>query len=136
MKVPFSSTMLTYFVTAPNIFNTTGATLRYLRQSDTTFNLIKKFGQSLRETSGTILPTFIYALNNYLQNIEKFLDVGSSLPEMFCKKAFLKNFVRFTGKHLCQSLFHKTTSMTASVTHRKLFVFKHYIRFYLNYLKQ
>ena len=24
---------------------------------------------------------------------------------MFCKKGVLKNFVKFTGKHLCQSLF-------------------------------
>ena len=29
----------------------------------------------------------------------------SSLPEMFCKKGVLKNFAKFTGKHLCQSLF-------------------------------
>ena len=26
-------------------------------------------------------------------------------PEVFCKKAFLKNFAKFTGKHLCQSFF-------------------------------
>ena len=26
-------------------------------------------------------------------------------PEMFCKKGVFKNFVKFTGKHLCQSLF-------------------------------
>ena len=24
---------------------------------------------------------------------------------MFCEKGFLENFTRFTGKHLCQSLF-------------------------------
>ena len=29
----------------------------------------------------------------------------SSRPEMFCKKGVLRNFVQFTGKHLCQSLF-------------------------------
>ena len=29
----------------------------------------------------------------------------SSRPEMFCKKGVLRNFVKFTGKHLCQSLF-------------------------------
>ena len=28
----------------------------------------------------------------------------SSLPEVFCKKAVLRNFAKFTGKHLCQSL--------------------------------
>ena len=28
----------------------------------------------------------------------------SSRPEMFCKKDVLRNFAKFTGKHLCQSL--------------------------------
>ena len=26
-------------------------------------------------------------------------------PEVFCKKVVLRNFEKFTGKHLCQSLF-------------------------------
>ena len=30
---------------------------------------------------------------------------GSSRPDVFCKKAFLRNFVKFTGKHLCPGLF-------------------------------
>ena len=29
----------------------------------------------------------------------------SSRQEVFCKKRALRNFERFTGKHLCQSLF-------------------------------
>ena len=29
----------------------------------------------------------------------------SSRPEVFCRKGVLKNFAKFTGKHLCQSLF-------------------------------
>ena len=29
----------------------------------------------------------------------------SSHPEVFCKKGVLSNFAKFTGKHLCQSLF-------------------------------
>ena len=29
----------------------------------------------------------------------------SSRPEMYCKKGVLRNFAKFTGKHLCQSLF-------------------------------
>ena len=28
----------------------------------------------------------------------------SSLSEGFCKKGVLKNFAKFTGKHLCQTL--------------------------------
>ena len=29
----------------------------------------------------------------------------SSRPEVFCKKGVLRNFAKFTGEHLCQSLF-------------------------------
>ena len=29
----------------------------------------------------------------------------SSCPEVFCKKGVLRNFAKFTGKHLCHSLF-------------------------------
>ena len=29
----------------------------------------------------------------------------SSRLEVFCRKAVLRNFAKFTGKHLCQSLF-------------------------------
>ena len=29
----------------------------------------------------------------------------TSHPEVFCKKGVLENFAKFTGKHLCQSLF-------------------------------
>ena len=30
---------------------------------------------------------------------------GSSHPDVLCKKGVLRNFTKFTGKHLCQSLF-------------------------------
>ena len=33
------------------------------------------------------------------------LTLRSSRPEVFCKKLILRNFAKFTGKHLCQSLF-------------------------------
>ena len=29
----------------------------------------------------------------------------SSRPELFCRKGVLRNFAKFTGKHLCQSVF-------------------------------
>ena len=32
-------------------------------------------------------------------------EFRSSRPEVFCKKGVPKNFAKFTGKHLCQSLF-------------------------------
>ena len=31
--------------------------------------------------------------------------IRSSRPEVFCKKEVLKNVTKFTGKHLCQSIF-------------------------------
>ena len=37
----------------------------------------------------------------------------SSRPEMFCKKGFLRNFAKFTGKYLRQSLFfNKVTGLS------------------------
>ena len=38
-----------------------------------------------------------------LENI--FYIFISSRPEVFCRKGVLSNFAKFTGKHLCQSLF-------------------------------
>ena len=32
----------------------------------------------------------------------------SNHPQVFCKKGVLKNIAKFTGKHLCQSLFFNT----------------------------
>ena len=40
------------------------------------------------------------------------LTHGSSEPEVFCKKGVLKTFAKFTGKHLCQSLFLNTGPAT------------------------
>ena len=37
-----------------------------------------------------------------LKNFECYFR--SSRPEVFCEKVVLKNFAKFTGKHLCQSL--------------------------------
>ena len=34
-----------------------------------------------------------------------FRGYRSNCPEVFCKKGVLKNFVKLTKKHLCQSLF-------------------------------
>ena len=39
------------------------------------------------------------------ENNENSVPDRSSLLEVFCKEGVLKNFTKFTGKHLCQSLF-------------------------------
>ena len=38
----------------------------------------------------------------------------SSRPEVFCEKDVLRNFVKFTGKHLCQSLLFNKVAGGAS----------------------
>ena len=44
----------------------------------------------------------------------------SSRPEVFCKKGVLRNFAKFTGKHLCQSLFfNKVTGLRAATLLKK-----------------
>ena len=35
----------------------------------------------------------------------------SSRPELFCKKGVLRNFTKFTGKHLSQSVFIKKETL-------------------------
>ena len=39
------------------------------------------------------------------------LQGRSSRPEMFCKKGILRNLTKFTGKHLCQSLFFRLVTL-------------------------
>ena len=51
------------------------------------------------------MRTVVYATPNqytYQQYRKKF---RSSRPKVFYKKGVLKNFTKFTGKHLCQRLF-------------------------------
>ena len=46
--------------------------------------------------------------------------VRSSLPEVFCKKGDLRNFVKCTEKHLCQSLFfNKVADLNPAILFKK-----------------
>ena len=50
-------------------------------------------------------------LSTYYYNIdvcEDPNDYRSSRPEVFCKKGVLRNFAKFTGKHLYQSLWYRS----------------------------
>ena len=42
-----------------------------------------------------------------LKPVKVMMNVRSSRPEVLYKKDVLKNFAKFTGKPLCQSLFFK-----------------------------
>ena len=54
-------------------------------------------------------------LKNYLST--KLFDiVRSSRPDVFCKKSNLRNFTKFTGKHLCQRLFFNKIADLRSAT--------------------
>ena len=43
--------------------------------------------------------------SDLLKKLIKFLRDRSSRPDVFCEKFGLRNFAKFTGKHLRQSLF-------------------------------
>ena len=54
-------------------------------------------------------------------------SIRSSRPEVFCKKSVLRNFTKFTGKHLCQSLFifsPKTCNYIKKETLAQVFTFE------------
>ena len=45
---------------------------------------------------------------NYISKLAiKTLEQQKQRRKVFCKKGILKNVTKFTGKHLCQSLFFK-----------------------------
>ena len=55
-------------------------------------------------------PIKLYLKKKFYQvSIKEFIEymaaLHKQLPEAFCKKGVLRNFVKFTGKHLSQSLF-------------------------------
>ena len=43
--------------------------------------------------------------NSFLRFSRGIGNGRSSRPDVFCQKGVLRNFAKFTGKHLCQSLF-------------------------------
>ena len=43
----------------------------------------------------------------------------SSRPEVFCKWGVVRNFTKFTGKHLCQSFFNKVAGLTPATLLKK-----------------
>ena len=51
-------------------------------------------------------------IKNCSTTLQAFFFLSFSLhhkqpPKMFCKKGVLRNFAKFTGKHVCQNLFFK-----------------------------
>ena len=55
-----------------------------------------------------------YYLNYFGRNVR------SNLPEVLCKKGVLRNFIKFRGKHLCQSLlFNKVADLRPATLLKK-----------------
>ena len=50
-------------------------------------------------------------VNQLAQTRTIFPNVRNSRPEMLCEKDVLRNFAKFTGKHLCQSLFFNKVTL-------------------------
>ena len=69
----------------------------------------------------------------FVQTLNKTSRVRSSRQEVFCKKSVLRNFEKFTGKYLCQSLlFNKVAGLRlATLLKRRLW----HRRFPLNFAK-
>ena len=62
--------------------------------------------------------SFLSSIHFILTNIKnsttlkvKLRNFKSSRPDVFCEKGVLRNFAKFTGKHLCQRLFIKKESL-------------------------
>ena len=54
--------------------------------------------------------------------LESFYEIVQKQPlDVFCKESVLKNFAKFTGKHLCQSLFfNKVAGRPATLFKKRL----------------
>ena len=84
--------------------------------------------------------TFLWILRNFYEYLFCRTSVNGCLrskgPEVFCKKVVLKKFTKFTGKHLCQSLFLKKVPDPRPVTLlKKRFWYRCFPVNFLKYLK-
>ena len=61
----------------------------------------------------------------------KHVFVQKQLPEVFLKKGVLKNFAKFTGKHLCQGLFF---NKVAGLFYWKALCKYHYLSSFIYFL--
>ena len=64
---------------------------------------------------GFCLPLYHYHVGNKKYSLcqgNGYIVFKSSRPGVFCEKSVLRNFAKFTGKHLCQSLFFNKVAGT------------------------
>ena len=86
-----------------------------------------------------VIPSYI-RLPWYLQNLimlvcsVAYTKYRSSHPEVFCEKGVLINFAKFTGKHLCQSLFFNKVA-GACICVSKAAICRCFTAFWENFVK-
>ena len=69
---------------------------------------------------------------NLINNLNSISNGKSSRPEVFCQKSILRNFVKFTGKHLFQSLFfNKVAALRPATLFKKRQTLAHCTSFFL-----
>ena len=60
----------------------------------------------------------------------------SSRPDVVCKKGVLRNFTKFVGKHLCQSLFfNKVASLRPATLLKKRLWHRYFPANFVNFLR-
>ena len=68
-----------------------------------------RISQITRKPIKVVVSTYATYANfsalNLLKISTKLLNPQKQPPGVFCKKGVLRNFAKFTGKHLCQRLF-------------------------------
>ena len=92
------------------------------------FFTLERFQRHIRTLSNISNGVFFVKILNSLQYIGRYrvvkrpLGYSHSRPEAFCKKDVFKNFTKFTGKHLCRSLFFNSVAglRPASLFKKKL----------------
>ena len=95
------------------------------------FNLMK---QNLMWSDKFKILTPKWQLLKILSNLKYYCQIiRSSRPELFCKKVVLKNFAKFTEKHLCWSRFYSKVADVRPATLRKNKLRHRY--FHLNFAK-
>ena len=72
---------------------------------------------SNKKEASNVFQKFVFYLFHYISFSQVHLiRVRSSHPEVFCKKGVLRNFAKFTGKHLFKSLFFDKNAGLGKVT--------------------
>ena len=65
-------------------------------------------------SEGDLSPSSLDIIYECEKHDRKYCMFRNSRPEVFCKKCVLRNSAKFTGKHLCQSLFFNNVAQVFS----------------------